>query len=133
MSSTPAGSYLALLTTTIGNAVCVAMGAILSIGVPWLLVERFRAIAAKDDDALARHSPPLDRAAARRHGEFGDAILALTTSFAATGYFGASFYFYAYGNVAAVACVRGALVVVGSAVGAALSGWAVLVLRRWVG
>lgn len=129
---TPAASYLALLVTVVGNAIGIALGAFLSVGAPCLLVERLRAVAAGNDTSATPTQP--DRGAARRHGDFWDAILAFAMSCAATGFFAASYWFYAAeGDMAAVASAKGTLVVVGSAVGAALSGWVVLVLRRWAG
>lgn len=131
---TPASSYLGLLIAAVGNAIAVSFGAIISVAVPCLLVKRLETFAARD--SLATSTQP-DRGAeqgtASRHSDFWDAILGIATSFAATGFFGASFYFYAFDeDTAAVASVKGTLVVVGSAVGAALSGWAALVLRKWV-
>lgn len=131
---TPANSYLELFSAAIAAAIGIALGAIISVAVPCLLVERLRTVAARDLFAMpTQPDRGVERTAARRHKDFWDAILAMAMSFSATGFCGASYYFYAMEeNMAAMASVKGTLVVVGSAMGAALSGWAVLVLRRWV-
>lgn len=127
---TPVSSYLGLFSAAVGAAIGIAFGAIISVAVPCLLVERLRNFAARDASATpTQPDRGVERTAARKHGHFWNAILGITTSFAATGFFGASYYFYAAeGDMAATAIAKGTLVVVGSAVGAALSGGAVLLL-----
>lgn len=114
-------SLFTLLITTIGTAIAVGLGAIVSIATPCILVEQLHKMSSNPPRATHAEATRRPDEYGSGHKNFWDAVLGITLSGSATGYCAASYYFYVWSDSVLTGVLKGTTLVVGSSIGIAVS------------
>lgn len=126
-------SLFTLLLTTIGTAIAVGLGAIVSIATPCVLVQQLRKMSSNATSSTHARIFQSSDHDGDRHSYFWDAVLGITLSGSATGYCAASYYYYVFSNSVLTGILNGTTLVVGSSIGiAASAALAILAMRLLV-
>ena len=127
-----AAGHLAFLVQIIGNTLIITFGALISFGVPCLLVLRLYAF---DAASITAHSPSNEdlEGSMARHTYMWKLILEVPILPIAFAYTTASYYFYVEVESVAEAVFKSATLIVGASIAVAGVGMVVLLLDRRLG
>ena len=125
-------SFFGYMIDVISNSIIATLGMIVSIGIPWFLLEQLKAMSITSRQ-VPPNTPNATHSRNRPGNAFWDAMLGGLLALTPLGYFAYGYIFWLDLDSVAEAALRSAATVIGISFGVAIAGAGVIYLGRAAG